>query len=275
MARRIIAGIVLTLVLLVGVRQFSTREPADLAAEGPGMKIHHRTVTERVGPGQPLLTVRIEPVQRVKIVVQWVSPPSPTVEAGSMIRVRPGRYEFYLPDLGKGARVRYWINAKNTEGTKLRLPDDPSRLVTLKFKGTVSKGVLIAHVAFMFGAFFFMVMSLFGAIRILRRREGKKGTVNAARWVLLLSFIGGWPLGFILNHQMFGVLWQGYPFGYDVTDNKTQVMFVLWLMSLLLVWGSFTGTGEEKDRIGTRAFAWAILASFLVSLVLFILPHSI
>jgi hypothetical protein len=275
MARRIIAGTVLTFVLLVGVRQFSTHEPVLLVAEGPGMKIYHRTVTERVGPGQPLLTVGLEPAQRVSMVVRWVSPPSSTAVMRNMIRVRPNRYEFYLPDLGKGARVRYWIEAKNGEGTKLRLPDDPDRFVTLRFKGTASKGVLVAHVAFMFGAFFFMVLSLFGAIRILRGREGKKGTVNAARWVLILSFIGSCPLGFILNHQMFGVLWEGYPFGYDVTDNKTQVVFILWLVSLLLAWGSFTGRGEEKDRIGARAFAWAVIASFLVSLALFILPHSI
>ena len=274
MARRIITGIVLTLVLLMGARQLSKRNPVDLAAEGSGIKLRHRTVTEQVGPGQPLVAARVEPAQRAELVVRWVSPPSSTIVAIPMMRVEPDRYQAYLPDLRKGARLRYWISAVNVEGAKLRLPNDPGRFVTLKFKGTASMGVLIAHIAFMFGAFFFMVMSFFGAIRILRGLEGTRSTVNAARWVLILSFIGGWPLGFILNHQTFGSLWEGYPFGYDITDNKTQVIFLLWLVSLLFAWGSFTGAGEGKDRLGARPFAYAILASFLVSLALFILPHS-
>jgi hypothetical protein len=135
--------------------------------------------------------------------------------------------------------------------------------------------VVGAHILFMFGAFFFMVMSFLAAIDILRGREDKKNAVCAARWVLVTSFIGGWPLGFVLNYQTFGMLWEGFPFGYDVTDNKTQVIFILWLVSLLLAWGSFVGKGEEKDRLGRKAFALAIVACFVVSLALFILPHSI
>jgi hypothetical protein len=126
----------------------------------------------------------------------------------------------------------------------------------------------------MFASFLFMVMALFGAIRILRRGEGKASAVRSARWVLALSFLGGWPLGFLLNYQTFGVLWEGYPFGRDITDNKTQFMFVLWLASLLLVRGSFLGRGEDRDRLGAKGFAWAVVASFIVSLGLFIIPHS-
>jgi hypothetical protein len=127
----------------------------------------------------------------------------------------------------------------------------------------------------MFGSFFFMVMSLFGAVRILRGQEGKRNTVNMARWVLILSFIGGWPLGFILNRQAFGPVWEGFPFGYDVTDNKTQLVFIFWLVSLLLAWGSFIGRGEEKDCLKAKPFAIAIVMSFLMSLALFLLPHSL
>jgi hypothetical protein len=127
----------------------------------------------------------------------------------------------------------------------------------------------------MFGAFYFMIQSLWSAIDILSTGLGKKSAVSNARWVLLCTFIGGWPLGFLLNYQAFGPLWEGFPFGYDITDNKTQLIFIFWLVSLLLVRGSFLGKGEERDWLGPRGFALAILLSYIVSLFLFIVPHSL
>lgn len=274
MARRIIIGIVLTLLLLAAARRLSTGRPADLVSEAQGMKVYHRTVTEMVGRGQPCVRARIEPVQHAAMVVRWISPPSSEIQARGMWEIKKGLFEACLPKLEKGTKIKYWITASNVEGTKVRVPADPGKFGVLRYKGTASSVVIGAHVLFMFGAFFFMVMSVLAAIEILRGREDKKNAVRAARWVLASSFIGGWPLGFILNHQTFGTLWEGFPFGYDVTDNKTQAIFILWFVSMLLSWGSFIGRGEEKDRLGRRAFALSIVVCFAVSLVLFILPHS-
>jgi len=244
-------------------------------SEAPGLKVYHRTVTEQVGSGQPCLRARVEPAQRVALVVRWMQPPSEKIEGRGMFEIRPGVYEACLPPLEKGTVINYWIAVTNVEQTKVRVPADNGRFGVLKYKGEASTPVIAAHVFFMFAAFFFMVMSALAAIEILRGREDKTNAMRAARWALVASFIGGWPLGFILNYQTFGPLWEGFPFGYDITDNKTQVIFLLWLVSVLLAWGSFVGRGEERDRLGRRPFAIAIIACFLVSLALFILPHSI
>ena len=275
MARRIIISIVLTLLLLAAARRLTSGKPVDLMSEGQGLRVYHRTVTEMVGPGQPSLKARIEPVQRAALVVRWISPPSSEIQARGMWEIEKGIYEARLPEFEKGTKINYRITASNVEGTKVRVPGDPEKFGVLTYKGKASNLVVGAHILFMFGAFFFMVMSFLAAIDILRGREDKRNAVRAARWVLASSFIGGWPLGFFLNYQTFGTLWEGFPFGYDVTDNKTQVIFILWLLSLLLAWGSFIGKGEEKDRLGRKAFALSIVACFVLSLALFILPHSI
>ncbi len=275
MARRIIIGVVLTLLLLAAAKRLTTGKPADLTSEDQGLGVYHRTVTEMVGPGQPCVRARVEPVQHAALVVRWTAPPSSEIQARGMFEIRNGLHEACLPKLEKGTTIKYWITASNVAGTKVRVPADPGKFCVLKYKGEASKPVIAAHVAFMFGAFFFMVMSFLAAIEILRGREDKKNAVRAARWVLATSFIGGWPLGFLLNRQTFGTLWEGFPFGYDITDNKTQVIFVLWLVTLLFAWGSFIGKGEEKDRLGRKAFALSIVGCFVVSLALFILPHSI
>jgi hypothetical protein len=274
-ARRIIVSVVLTLLLLSAARRLSVGRPADLVSGGDGLRVYHRTVTEMVGPGQPCVKARIEPAQSVELVVRWITPPSSEIQAQGMGPIGSGVYEACLPAREKGTKIKYWIAASNAEGAEVRVPENPGEFGVLKYKGKASNLVVGAHVLFMFGAFFFMVMSFLAAIEILRGREDKKNAVRSARWVLASSFIGGWPLGFLLNHQTFGMLWEGFPFGYDITDNKTKVIFILWLVSLLLSWGSFIGKGEERDRLGRKAFASAIVACFVVSLVLFILPHSI
>jgi len=274
-ARRIIIGLILTVVLLGVARRISLRKPIDALIEDYDLRIRHQTLTEQIGPGEPLLTVSVEPAGDLEVFVEYGRPTMKHLHEIRMENAGGTAFEARLPDFGKGARCKYSITVKRLSGVSIRLPKNPEKFFLIKFKGDASKVVLASHVAFMFGSFFFMILSFFGAMRILKGLGDKQGTVKAARWVLILSFIGGWPLGFILNHQTFGVIWEGYPFGYDITDNKTQVMFIVWLVSLLLVGGSFTGRGEEKDRLGARAFAWAIITSFILSLALFITPHGI
>ena len=274
MARRIILAAVITLVLLGAARRVSMSRPADVAVDRWGISVRHRTVTEQVGPGEPAVRVEVTPSEGADARVLAIAGKTGAVEVRPLLRTEDGFFEGALPDLGKGARFRYAITVVAPDGRQIRLPERPDAFYLLKFKGAASPVVLVLHIAFMFGSFFFMVLALFGAIRILKRDEEKSSTVRSARWVLTLSFIGGWPLGFLLNYQTFGMLWEGYPFGRDITDNKTQLMFVLWLVSLLLVRGSFLGRGEGRDRIGARGFAWAIVASFIVSLGLFAIPHS-
>jgi len=275
LARRILISVLITLAVLGVARRVSTRRPIEIEAEKNGVRVNHRTITEQVGPGEPLLSVRVEPQGDVEAIVEFGRRGGGGYEAIRMAPVGGGVFEARLPDLGKGARGEYAVIVRNGGGASIRLPEDREKHFTIKYKGTASETILVSHIVFMFASFFCMVLGLFGAIRILKGLEGKRSTVSAGRWVLLLCFIGGWPLGFALNYQTFGTLWEGYPFGYDVTDNKTQVMFVFWLVSLLLVRGSFFGRGEGKDLLGARAFAWAIVASFVASLLLFILPHSI
>jgi hypothetical protein len=274
-ARRIIISVVLTLLVLAAARRFTSGRPADLVSGGEDLRVFHRTVTAMVGPGQPLLKARIEPAQRAALVIRWITPPSDSVQARGMWEVGKGIYEAHLPEFPKGTKIKYWITAANVAGTQVRMPADRNRVIVLKYKGRASTAVIVAHVVFMFVAFFFMTMSFLAAIGILRGREDKTNAVRAGRWALAASFVGGWLLGVVLNRQTFGTGWEGFPFGYDITDNKTQMVFVFWLVSMLLSWGSFIGRGEKRDLLGRRAFAIAIVASFFVSLALYILPHSL
>lgn len=272
---RIVVGIIVTILLLGVARRISTRRPRELAAELGDMRVEHVSVTEQVGSGCPAISLRIVPDETIESFILYTVVGEEGTRRVNMVHTGEGRWEAYLPVIEKGGRVLYALTIHGDEGGTVRLPGEEGSFLLVKYKGKVSPVVLTLHIIFMFGAFYFMIQSLWSAINILSTGKGKRSAVSNVRWVLVCTFIGGWPLGFILNYQAFGPIWEGFPFGYDITDNKTQLIFIFWLISLLLVWGSFIGKGEEKDLLGTRGFALAVLLSYIVSLFLFIVPHSL
>ncbi|MGE5437947.1 MAG: hypothetical protein ACM3O3_12010, partial [Syntrophothermus sp.] len=55
--------------------------------------------------------------------------------------------------------------------------------------------------------------------------------------------------------------WTGFPFGYDLTDNKTAIAFAGWLIALLAV------LMKKRERV------FIIFAAILMFIV-FLIPHS-
>jgi hypothetical protein len=73
---------------------------------------------------------------------------------------------------------------------------------------------------------------------------------------------GGLILGPIVQKYAFGALWTGWPLGHDLTDNKTAVAVLAWLVAL---WRARTpGTGR----------GW-ILVAVCVQLLIYSIPHSL
>jgi uncharacterized BrkB/YihY/UPF0761 family membrane protein len=78
---------------------------------------------------------------------------------------------------------------------------------------------------------------------------------------LVILFIGGIILGPIVQKYAFGELWTGVPFGWDLTDNKTLIAFVFWIIAVLM--------NRKKEHK-----AWTIIAS-VVLILIFSIPHSL
>ena len=277
----------ITLVLLAVARRLSMNNSEGLMSSSGGVTVVHSTVFEQVGREMPLLTVRVEPADGASayLIYRATGAGSDSTIIVEMTAGENGFFTGHLPDLEKGNRLGYAFEVmvrdgalgdEESEGQKsLRLPGEEGSFLTLKYKGEVSTLALILHVIFMFGAFFFMVESGLCAIPVFKGTEDKAMTAVMVRWVVIFTFIGGWPLGFILNYQRFGPVWEGFPFGYDITDNKTQLMLVIWAITVLLSLGSFFGKGEEKDKLGRKGFAIAVLMSTILSFLIFLVPHSL
>jgi hypothetical protein len=128
--------------------------------------------------------------------------------------------------------------------------------VVIRFKDPVPGWLTFLHVAVMFAG---MLTATAAGLAALDRKRNPRRFVL---WTVPLLFVGGFILGPLMQKFAFGVAWSGFPFGTDLTDNKTLIAFLFWIVALV--------TGRKGKP--ARPF---VIAASLVTLLIFLIPHSL
>jgi hypothetical protein len=128
--------------------------------------------------------------------------------------------------------------------------------VITRFRGDVPAWIMIPHILLMF---FGMLVSARAGLQALFSDQKLK---SYALWSAALIFLGGMVFGPLVQKFAFGEYWTGFPFGIDLTDNKTLIAMLAWLFAVYAVFKS------SKKRL------IMVLAS-LVTLIIFLIPHSL
>jgi len=159
----------------------------------------------------------------------------------------------FLPHQPPAGKLLYSVTL--TSGSEsVTLPgNDP---VIIRFKGAVPVAVTITHVIIMFASM--LVATRAGFEALLDRHQIKKLTY----WSAGLLLAGGLIMGPLMQVYAFGELWTGFPFGHDLTDTKTLVSMIVWIIAVAACLKS------KNPR------PW-VLAAFLLQLMIFIIPHSV
>ncbi len=92
---------------------------------------------------------------------------------------------------------------------------------------------------------------------------------------IALLFLGFVPFGIAMNYFAFGVLWEAFPFGQDVTDNKSQIMLLFWLVTLFLVKGTVGGKSDDRNLVSARGYSTLVIVSFVATMIILAIPHSL
>jgi len=96
------------------------------------------------------------------------------------------------------------------------------------------------------------------------------GNVRRLSWVALgLMTMGGMILGPFVQKYAFGAYWTGFPWGYDLTDNKTLLMWVAWIIACVAL-----GRPGRTDGLGWGR-RLTVLAAAVVMTVVYLIPHSL
>jgi hypothetical protein len=163
-----------------------------------------------------------------------------------------GRLSGELPKQPMAGKLQYSVILQSNEST-VRLPEnDP---VVIRFKGDVPTSVLIVHVIVMFMGMLFSNRA--GIESFAKEPNFKKLTL----WTLGLLAAGGLILGPIVQKYAFGVYWSGWPLGTDLTDDKTALAFISWVLATISAY---------KFKNPKR---W-VLAAAIITLGVYLIPHS-
>lgn len=158
-----------------------------------------------------------------------------------------------IPKQPSAGKVQYEVTLTDAAGTEYELAPEP---VIIRFKDPVPTPVLFPHIFFMFFAMF------------LANRTGLEAIFNGPKTygmsivTAICLAIGGLFLGPVVQKYAFGAFWTGWPFGHDLTDNKTLFAFIFWAIA---IWRN------KPPRSGKL---WVIIAA-IVTLGVYLIPHSV
>jgi len=175
-----------------------------------------------------------------------------------------------LPIQPAAGKLEYSIDL-SVEGSDVRLPDAERGNAILRYRDPVPLGVLIPHIFFMF---FAVLIAWRAGLAALVHPFGLR---RLAWWALGLFTVGGMILGPIVQNYAFGEYWTGIPFGWDLTDNKTLVMWLAWLVAALVlerVARRDAGGTVASDRSSGGVRALVLVAS-VVTVFVYLIPHSV
>ncbi|MDR1005334.1 MAG: hypothetical protein LBL74_00520 [Bacteroidales bacterium] len=153
-----------------------------------------------------------------------------------------------LPSLKALQKIEYYIVINDSS----LFEDQP---LVLRYKDSVPSLLLIVHILLMFAS---MLFASYGFIMAFAKSEKVK------KYLLLTIYTlvgGGFLFGALVQKYAFGVYWSGFPFGSDVTDNKTLIALIALLLALPF--------GKKPF------FRYVAMVSFAVMFLVFCIPHSI
>jgi len=127
--------------------------------------------------------------------------------------------------------------------------------VTIRYTGEVPPYVMVPHILLMMLS---MLVSARAGLECFAREPRLK---TFTHWTLVILVLGGMVFGPLVLRHAFGFWWTGWPLGTDITDNKTLIALVGWLLA-----------GIAVHRLAKPKPV--VLAASLLMFLVFMIPHS-
>ncbi len=247
------AAIVLTMALAVFQRMSGPTHPLRGKTRLGAEEISYRLLRSHGGEGG--LPVGLEvPSEEVRGTVQWRRFPTQDQYSDLAMVFSDNQLQAEIPHQLPAAKVEYRIVLQSQDDQQM-VP--AAETVVARFKGAVPKAVLVPHIL---GMFMCMLLATRALLEVLVSR-GERGH-GMVIWTMGLLVAGGLILGPCVQKFAFGAFWTGWPFGTDLTDNKTLLAFLCWLPATILA--------AKRMRIRL-----AVIVGWVVMMGIFMIPHSL
>lgn len=238
-------AVVITLVLSVYQRMTGPTHPKSVTIEVNGEQYKVKLPRSGVQKDEQ---VKLKGVPSAPINAQLHYRRYPTADDYTTVDFsRPDcEWEAALPVQPVGGKLQYYITVEGKN-----YPTDEPLLI--RFRNDVPAGILVPHILLMFAAMLFAVYTFLLVI------TGK--TYKKWLWITVATlFVGGFILGPMVQHVAFGPWWAGFPYGTDLTDNKTLIAFVAFLAAVATLKWKYN--------------KWVVALAVLLMIIVFSIPHS-
>jgi hypothetical protein len=197
----------------------------------------------RIDAGNPGISGYVT-YQRFKTDDPWITVPM-SRDSSSLVS--------HLPEQPTAGKLAYKVFLSYGEEEVSLSGEQP---VVIRFKDVVPDIILLPHIFVMFLA---MLLSTRAGLEALRKDSNPRKFVY---WTAGTMLVGGFILGPLVQKFAFGEWWTGFPLGIDLTDNKTLIAMVVWVIALM--------AGRKNKPVR----GW-VLAASLITLIIFLIPHSL
>ena len=232
-------AVVITLVLSIYQRTTGPTYPKKLSVELRGESfqvklprsgVQQDAVVKLPIPGDLSRESASDPTAPVPMSLHYRRFPTADEYSSVDFSLKDGVWQAALPVQPVAGKLQYYL----TIDGKDYLKDEP---VVIRFRNDVPAGILIPHILLMFGAMLLAV------------------------YTFLFMFVGGFIFGPLVQHAAFGPWWTGFPFGTDLTDNKTLLSFLFFLAALATLRWKYN--------------KWVVGAAVVFMVLIFSIPHSV
>ncbi len=246
-----IAAIILTVGLVIYQRSTGPTYPVRGKVTIDGEVVKYKLIRTFGGDKDALVEIETDnkditgsiTLKRFKSFDEWTT---------SEMLQKEGKLVGVIPNQPPAGKVEYTI-VLHSNSIDYKLNEEP---VIIRFKGAVPMAVLTPHIFFMFIS---MLFALRVGLELFFRRVDTKYYTGV---VLITLFVGGLILGPIVQKYAFDAYWTGWPFGHDLTDNKTLFVFIFWVIA----W--FVLRKKPQNRV------WPLIA-VLAMILVYSIPHSV
>jgi hypothetical protein len=242
-----------TLSLAYFQRATGPTHPARIVRDLSGVRYAIRLPRTHGGTGGLRITIP-SPAAGTTGIIAWRHFPSSEPWMQIPLVEKDGKLTATIPHQPPAGKVEYHLVLYPPNAQAVVLPS--TKTLVARFKGAVPLSVLLPHILCMFLSMLLATRAVLGAVFWPARGVRVPVILTGAFLVA-----GGLILGPIVQFHAFGAYWTGWPYGYDLTDNKTLLAFLAWLPALIIAL-------RRRPRAG-----W-IVAGWIVMMGVFLVPHS-
>ena len=247
-----IIAIVITLVSLVYQRVTGPTYPASGSALLNGKSIAYKLNRSYDGPDNAAVEVKTND-QSVSGTLFWKRYKTDDPWTQVSMNLTDGTLKGELPHQPVAGKLMYRVELLQGEQHVSLTGSEP---IVIRFRNPVPIWVIIPHVLAMFGAFLFSARA---GLEFFNKEPKFKNFTYATLGFL---FLGGLVLGPLMQYLSFNLWWTGWPLGTDLTDNKTAIAFLAWVVAAIAL---------SKAKYPKY---WALGAS-IIMIVVYLIPHSV